>query len=221
MLEGIVEPAERVAVFVAVLRNGEVEAVLRLEQHLCGADLQNVEDLARPFAREQQPAQLLKIGRLVLTQHDFEECLRLGRGQRLGICKQCQFPRRGARVGDCRDFLLLEVVGNAVARHLVGRIPARTDGDIQRPGIEHRMRVVPADDRSQLDRGARPIGLVAGGIGTVEEGTVLQIDKAGEHQLGEYRFALRLVLHESEKDAISFEHAAAMHQRHPLVEAVA
>src|SRR5580704_11583444 len=125
MLEGIVEPAERVAVFVAVLRNGEVEAVLRLEQHLCGADLQNVEDLARPFAREQQPAQLLKIGRLVLTQHDFEECLRLGRGQRLGICEQCQFPGRGARVGDCRDFLLLEVVGNAVARHLVGRIMRR------------------------------------------------------------------------------------------------
>src|ERR1700682_4344342 len=71
------------------------------------------------------------------------------------------------RVGDCRDFLLLELVGNAVARHLVGRIPARTDRDIQRPGIEHRMRVVPADDRSQLDRGARPIGLVARGIGTV------------------------------------------------------
>src|SRR5215467_9896879 len=83
------------------------------------------------------------------------------------------------------------------------------------------MRVVPADDRSQLDRGARPIGLVAGGIGTVEESAVLQIDQACEHQLGEYRLALRLVLHESEKDAISLEHAATMHQRHPLVEAIA
>ena len=83
------------------------------------------------------------------------------------------------------------------------------------------MRVVPADGRSQFDRGARPIGLVAGGIGAVEEGTVLQIDEAGEHQLGQHRLALRLVLHQAEKDAIGFEHAAAMHQRHPLVEAVA
>src|SRR5580700_10418575 len=87
MLEGIVEPAERVAVFVAVLRNREVQAVLRLEQYLCGADLQNVEDLARPLAREQKPAQLLEIGWLVLMQHDVEEGLRLGRGQRLGVCK--------------------------------------------------------------------------------------------------------------------------------------
>ena len=66
-----------------------------------------------------------------------------------------------------------------------------------------------------------PIGLVAGGVGAVEECPVLQIDKAGEHQLGQYRLALRLVLHESEKDPIGFEHAAAMHQRHPVVEAVA
>ena len=83
------------------------------------------------------------------------------------------------------------------------------------------MRVVPADGRAQLDRGARPIGLVAGGVGAVEEGPVLQIDKAGEHQLGEHRLALRLVLHEPEKDAIGFEHAAAMHQRQPVIEAVA
>ena len=83
------------------------------------------------------------------------------------------------------------------------------------------MRVVPADRRSQFDRGARPIGLVAGRVGAVEEGAVLQIDQAGEHQLGEHRLALRLVLHQPEKDAIGFEHAAAMHQRHPVVEAVA
>jgi hypothetical protein len=113
MLEGIVEPAERIAVFVAVLRNGEVEAVLRLEQHLSGADLQNIEDLARPFAGEQQGAQRLEIGRLVLMQHDFEECFRFGRGQRLGIRKQCRFHGRGARVGDCRDFLLLANTSSA------------------------------------------------------------------------------------------------------------
>src|SRR6201999_4269900 len=52
MLEGIVEPAERVAIFVAVLRNREVETVLRLQQYLRCADLQDIEDLARPFARE-------------------------------------------------------------------------------------------------------------------------------------------------------------------------
>ena len=74
---------------------------------------------------------------------------------------------------------------------------------------------------AQLDRGARTVGLVAGGVGAIEEGPVLQIDKAGEHQLGQHRLALRLVLHEPEKHAIGLEHAAAMHQRQPVVEAVA
>ena len=58
MLEGVIEPAQRVAVFVAVLRDGEVGTVLGLEQHLRCAELKHIEDLARPSARKQQPAQV-------------------------------------------------------------------------------------------------------------------------------------------------------------------
>src|SRR5262249_4776980 len=79
VLEVVVEPAERVAVLVAWWRNGEVEAVLRLQQDLRGADLQDVENLARSLAGKQQPAQRLEMIRLVLMQHDIEEGLRLGR----------------------------------------------------------------------------------------------------------------------------------------------
>ena len=88
---------------------------------------------------------MLQICRLVLVQDNLKKRLRLRRRQRLGVRKQRLLPGRGAGIGDGRDLLLLEVVGDTVARHLVGRVPARADGDVQRPGIEHRMRVVPAD----------------------------------------------------------------------------
>ena len=77
MLEVVVEPAERVEILVAMLRDREVERVLRLEQDLSGADLEDIEDLARSLAGQQQAAQGFLMLRLVSMEHDVEERRRL------------------------------------------------------------------------------------------------------------------------------------------------
>ena len=97
------------------------------------------------------------------VEHDREE-------QRLAVLKQRALLDRNAGIGNCRNFLLLEVVRDAIARHLVGRVPARADRDVERAGIEYRARFLPADRGAKLDGRPRAIGLVAGGVGAVEEG---------------------------------------------------
>ena len=119
MIEGVVEPAERIAIFVAVLRGREVERVARLDQHLGGADLQHVENLARSLTGEQQAGDVLELGRLVLVERRVEQRLRLGERERFAVLQKRQFFLGGAGIGDGGYFLFLDVMGDAVARHFV------------------------------------------------------------------------------------------------------
>ena len=212
MLEVVVEPAERVEILVAMLRDREVERVLRLEQDLSGADLEDVEDLARSLAGQQQAAQGFLMVRLVSMEHDLEERRRLVLRQRHRVAQDCSLLRRAAAVGDCRYLLLLDVVGDAVARHLVGRVPARADADVERAGVDHVMGIVPADEIAELDRGPGAEGFVAGGVGAVEVDAVLHVDEPGKDELRQGLLAMRRLLHDAEEDAIGLEHVAAMNQ---------
>src|SRR5690606_14719212 len=135
MVERIVEPAERVQIFVAMLGDGEVQYIVRLQKYLCAADLQNVEDLARPLAGKEQAAKGVLDSRLLAVHDDFEEELGLDFRKRLGLPEDCRFLWGRAAVGNGRDLLFLDVVRNAVTGHLVRRVPARPDADVERTRV--------------------------------------------------------------------------------------
>src|SRR6185503_18448788 len=77
MLEVVIEPAESIEILVAMLRDGEIERVLCLEQDLSRADLEDIEDLARSLAGHQQVAQRFLMLWLVSMEYDVEERHRL------------------------------------------------------------------------------------------------------------------------------------------------
>ena len=109
---------------------------------------------------------------------------------------------RRPRVGDGGDPVLLDVDGDRVARHLVGRVPAWTDRHVERPRIEDRMRAVPADRVAELDGGARPVALVAGGVRAVVEHAVLHVDEAREDEFGEHLAPMSGLFHEAEEHPV-------------------
>ena len=50
---------------------------------------------------------------------------------------------------------------------------------------------------------------------------VLHVDQAGEGQMRQHVPPVRHVLHQAEEDAIGRQHFAALHQRQPVVQALA
>ena len=159
---------------------------------------------------------MLEIGGLGLADQDIDERRRLVVVERVAIRQQLALLGRGAAIGNRLDGLAVDQRGDRVAGHLVGRIPARADGDVERAGIDHRVRPVPADRFAELDRGARPVGFVAGRIGSVVEHAVLDVDQPGEHQLGQRQRPVRPILHQPEEDPIGGQHVAAVHQSQPI-----
>ena len=83
------------------------------------------------------------------------------------------------------------------------------------------MRVVPADRVAELDRRARAVRLVTGRVGAVVQHAVLDVDEPGEGQVGEHRLAVGGILHETEEHAIGVQHLTALHEREPVVQALA
>ncbi len=115
--------------------------------------------------------------------------------------------------GDALDLLL-----HRVARHLVQRVPARSDRDVERASVQHVVRVLPSQRAAQLHGGPRAIRLVAGRVGAVAVHPVLHIDQPGEHQLGQHTPAIPPVLHQAQEIPIGLQHLAALHQRQPLAQ---
>src|SRR5206468_167915 len=74
----------------------------------------------------------------------------------------------------------VEDVLDDVAAGLVRGVPARADRDVGDAGVAHVVGAVPADGVADLDRGARAIALVAGGVRAVVPHTVLHVDEPGE-----------------------------------------
>ena len=77
MLERVPEPALRVDVFVAVLRQGEVELVVGLDRDRGGADLDGVEERARALAGLQERREVGQLGGLGLAKDDLDQRLGL------------------------------------------------------------------------------------------------------------------------------------------------
>ena len=82
MLEGVVEPGQRVAVLVAVLRHGEVVRRAGLQDVLRGGDLDGVEDPPRRPAAAQARDQRLDHGELAAAGDRVHEHRLLGRAER-------------------------------------------------------------------------------------------------------------------------------------------
>ena len=97
-------------------------------------------------------------------------------------------------------------------------MPARPDRDVECSGIDRVMGIVPTDRIADLDHRARPVGLVPGRVGPVVEHAVLDIDHAGEDQLGQHLLAVLRLLHQAEKGAVGVDHLAALDQGQPVVE---
>ena len=107
-----------------------------------------------------------------------------------------------------------------IARHLVDRMPARPDGDVERTRIDDVVGVVPADHIADLDHRARAIGLVSGRVGAVVEHAVLDIDHAGKDELRQHLLAMLGLLHQAEEGAVGVDDLAALDQGQPIVEAL-
>ena len=173
VLEGIIEPPERIAVLEAVLRHREVVRVARLEDHLRRGDLDRIEDPPRSPARLEQRHQRLDDGGLPLADDRVDQHRLLGRGEGRVLTEQLLIAA-------------VEQVLDDVAAHLVGRVPARAHRHVGHARIEHAVRRVPTQGLAQLDRGARPVRLVAGRVRPVVQHPVLHVDQPGEGQLGEH-----------------------------------
>src|SRR5438093_743222 len=196
VLERVVEPADRVAVLVAVLRHRVVVGLAGLENDLGRRDLDCVEDAARAPAGFEQGHQRVHDGELALAGDDVDQHRFFGRRERRGL-------------GEQRLIAPVEQILHDVAAELVAGVPARAHRDVRHPGIEHVVRVVPADGLAELDRCARAIALVAGGVGAVVPHAVLHVDEPREREMREDVPPVRHVLHQSEEDAIRLKHLAA------------
>ena len=166
-----------------MLRHRKVVGAIGVEHDLGCRQLDRVDDPARRFAGQQQGADLLDIGGLVLADQRVDQLLALGLAHHPGVGQQRPLALGGPALRHRVDLFALDKDRDDIAGHLVDRVPARPDRDVERPRIDDVMGVVPADRVADFDDRARAIGLVAGRIGAVEEHPVLDIDHAGEHEL--------------------------------------
>ncbi len=112
----------------------------------------------------------------------------------------------------------LDIHFDPVTGHFVSGIPARPDRDIQRTGIDDVVCIIPAKCIADLNRRTGPIGLMPSGVGPIVQEAILDVDQAGETHLRQHLFLLGLVLHHPKEDLIRFDHIAAMHQGHPVIQ---
>ena len=212
------EPAVGAHVLVAVLGHREVVRVPGLDHGLGGSDPDRVEEVAEPLSGLEELGDALGPGRLGLPNEPVNEIARLGRGERLVVGDEGPLALRRAGVRDGGDPILLDVDGDRVARHLVGRVPARADRHVERPRVEDGVRPVPADRVAELDGGARPVGLVAGGVRAVVEHPVLDVDEAREDELGKHLAPVLGLLHESEEHPVRLQDLPPLHEGEPVAE---
>ncbi len=118
------------------------------------------------------------------------------------------------------NFFTFDEDRDDVARHLVNRVPARPDGDVERARVNDVVGVVPADRVADLDDRARAVSLVSGRVGAVVQHAVLNIDHAGKDQLRQHFLAVLRILHQAEERAVGLDHLAALDQGQPIVEAL-
>ena len=191
----------------------------RVSSTICAdRDLQHVQDAARILAGLQQLRQRLQRLDLALAQDRVGQFRGFLLVHRLLVAQHRQFGLADAAIRHGAQRLALDHHLDVVAGDFVGRIPARPDGDIERAGVDHVMRVVPAQRVADFDRGAGAIGLVAGRVGAVVQQPVLHIHQAGEAHLGQDLLAFGGVLHQPEEQAVGVDDLAAMHLGHPVVQ---
>ena len=215
------EPAVRAHVLVAVLGHREVVRVPGLDHGLGGPDPDRVEEVAETLPRAQELGDALGPGRLGLANELVNEITRLGRSERLRVADEVPLALRRARVRDGGYPILLDVDRDRVARHLVGRVPARPDRHVEGPRVEDGVRPVPPNRVTELDGGARPIALVAGGVGAVVEHAVLHVDEAREDELGEHLAPVLRLFHEAQEHPVRLQDLAALHEGEPVAQPLA
>ena len=208
MLEAVVEPRQRVAVLVGVLRHREVVGRAGLEDHLRGGDLDRVENAPRTTARLQQRDERVDYRPLALACEGVDQHRLFRRRQRRLLPQQL-------------GVATVQQVLDHVAAHLVRRIPARADGDIRHARVDDVLRRVPAERLAQLDRGARAERLVACRVRAVVQHSILHVDEPREREVSQHAPAVRHVLHQPQEHSIGRQHVAALHERQPVVQPLA
>ena len=222
MIERLEEPPQRVRVLEAVVRHREVGRAAGVEDHPRGGHLDGVEDLHRVLAGEQQRGELVDVRRFRLGDERLDQPLRLGGHQRCRVREQPGLAE--ARRGRLHRRLRLDAVfgehGPAhLTRHLVRGVPARTDRHVEGARVDDVVRVVPADGLAKLDGCAGAMRLVPRRVRAVVEHPVLHVDQSREHELREQLSPPRLLLEETQEDAVGLQHLAALDQRQPVIQA--
>src|SRR5216683_207 len=132
MVEVIAEPAESVAVFVAMHRHGEVDRIARLEHDLPYGELHYVDDSPWVLPRLQKRADALDVGRLALPKQSVDQVRLLFCVEGARVLEQRALFPGNAAVGNRVQHLALDEHLRRVAGHFVGRVPTRSNGDIDR-----------------------------------------------------------------------------------------
>ena len=203
--------------------HGEVAVVLHLQDDPRRGRLDHVHDGLRVLAGQQQVGNGVDPRHVRLFVQGQDQLVRLLRRQRLAVRQQVRF-RLLLRAGGKRRFrpvLLARQHGPGnLAGHFVSRMPARPHRHVGHAGVENVMGLVPADGLADFEGGAGAVGLVAGGVGAVQQHAVLHVDEAGEGHVPQKVVAAAGFLEQAEEDAVRVVHLAALHQGQPVVEAL-
>lgn len=131
----------------------EVRRIARLQDDLRTGNLEHINDPPRILARLQQSCKYVECRGFPFLQQNTDEFRGFLLVHRfLVVAQHGKFRLADAAIGNGVQLLLFNPHFDAVTGHLIRRVPARPDCNIQGAGVDHAMRVVPAKGIADLYR---------------------------------------------------------------------